>query len=133
MKERDEDRDNKKSHIVAKYEIPHVVKALNTLLVSMGRTKANLDQHAINKQNHLEEPGEYTYRRVMMHIEAIRSIQSDFREAGLSKHHRRLDGILVNLDHIGFERMGKANMAVFERSIKIILDVMNEIRDAAGT
>jgi len=66
-------------------------------------------------------------------IESIRSLSSTFFGIELSKHHKLLDGVLVNLDEIVFlSQDGKVSMPKFKESIYMVSHAIETISDELG-
>jgi len=96
----DEEKDKRRRDTLVRHEVPHIMRLLNMLLLGMDNTALALDKHTKNGKIQTLYAAEYMYRRTIMHIDSIRSIEAALLDAELSEHHERLDQVLSILDEI---------------------------------
>jgi len=130
MQDASEAKERERKYALARFEIPHVVYSLKMLRLEMGKTMKILNRHSVDGVAQTEEGAKHIRRRAMMHIESIRSLSSTFFGIELSKHHKLLDGVLVNLDEIVFlSQDGKVSMPKFKESIYMVSHAIETISD----
>lgn len=133
MQDEDEARDKRRKDALVQHEIPHIVHLLKMLVLGMDRTALVLDKHSKNGKIQTAEAAEYLYRRSLMHIDAIRTIEALFHDAELSKYHSHLDDVLVNLDEIALAPLDESiNISKFKESTDMVFHVMELISREYG-
>jgi len=124
----DEAKDRRRKHMLVQHEIPHIVHLLGMLVNGMDRTMLVLNKHTKGGKIQTAEAIEYMYRRSIMHIDAIRTIEASFHDAELSEYHERLDGALVNLDEISIVPQNESvDITRFKESTDMVFHVMDMI------
>lgn len=122
------EKDQKRKDVVIQYEIPHVLHSLKILKLGMYKTMVLLEAHTVDGKIHTDEGVEHIRCRATMHIEAIRLLGTAFFDAGLSKYHKLLDNVLVNIDEMAFvSKSDTVDITKFKEGVYVVSHMIRTV------
>ena len=118
---------------VNKYERPHVIRTMETLIIDMSKTISDIMQYNQTNETDSTKIVEYVHARVQWHMETIRLLTLQFLDTGLSEHHTLLELALVKLGTMRFSRQPfdmDELVTEFDSIIDSVFQVKKDIMEA---